>query len=54
MNTSNGIEENIEIRTIDILFNIYEKKSLFNSTKKYYAYVVARNIIYQYDNINQE
>ena len=50
VNTSNGIEENIEIRTIDILFNIYERETLSNNTKKYYAYAVARNITYQYDN----
>ena len=50
VNTSNGIEENIEIRTIDILFNIYERETLSNNTKKYYAYAVAKNITYQYDN----
>lgn len=50
VNTSNGIEENVEIRTIDILFNIYEIETLSNSTKKYYAYAVAKNITYEYDN----
>jgi len=50
VNTSNGIEENVEIRTIDILFNIYETETLSNSTKKYYAYAVAKNITYEYEN----
>jgi hypothetical protein len=50
INTSNGIEENIEIRTIDILFNIYETETLDNKTKKYYAYILAENITYEYEN----
>jgi hypothetical protein len=50
VNTSNGVEENVELRTIDILFNIYETETLSNSTKKYYAYAVAKNITYEYDN----
>ena len=50
VNTSNGVAENVELRTIDTLFNIYETETLPNSTKKYYAYAVAKNITYEYDN----